>query len=256
MNRTALVRVAVDSARGVADMGAAAVEAGVTVGALVEVDIGMNRCGVPPGEPTFDMARRVAQTPGLRFDGLQGFEGHLVLVADAAERRRRTGESIRALVAMRKSLLERGLPCPIISGGGTGTYDVTGNIEGVDEMQAGSYVLMDAHYRKVRPEFRCALNVLATVISARGGTIVADVGLKGMGNDFGFPAVVGHPDAKVLYVAEEHLPIQGVSASVGDRIRVLPTHGCTTCNLHRHMFLARRDVVEAVWAIEGSGCVE
>ena len=97
---------------------------------------------------------------------------------------------------------------------------------------------------------------MATVISARGNTIVGDVGLKGMGNDFGFPKIAGEPDANVLYVAEEHLPIENVKASVGDRIRIIPTHGCTTCNLYRKMWVVRNGIVEDVWPIEGSGCLE
>ena len=256
LNRAATVRVAVDSAGNVDELGAAARDAGVTVGVLVEVDIGMNRCGVLPGEATLELARHIEETDGLRLDGLQGFEGHLVLVPDAQERRRRTLESMELLLGMRKSLGDAGLPCPVVSSGGTGTYDVTGDLEGINEVQAGTYALMDAHYKKVRPEFQCALHVLATVISARGRTIVADVGLKGIGSDFGFPVVDGAPDAKVLYVAEEHLPIENVSAKVGDRIRVIPTHGCTTCNLHRTLWIVRRGVIEAAWPIEGSGCLE
>jgi D-serine deaminase-like pyridoxal phosphate-dependent protein len=256
LNRQGLVRVAVDSQHNVAELGNAAAAAGVDIGVLVEVDIGMNRCGVAAGEPTLELARQVHETEGLRLDGLQGFEGHLVLVADAADRSARTRESIELLVSQRGVLEDAGLPCPIVSGGGTGTYDVTGNIPGMDEMQAGTYALMDAHYHKVRPEFQCALSVLATVISARGRTIVADVGLKGVGSDFGFPEIAGQPDATVLYVAEEHLPIENVSASVGDRIRVVPTHGCTTCNLHRRMWIVRDNIIEDVWPINASGCLE
>lgn len=250
------VRVVVDSALNVAEMASAASAAGVETGVLVEVDIGMNRCGVAPGAATVNLARLVHTTPGVRLDGLQGFEGHIILREDADERRRSCIESMAILVAMREALLEAGLPCPLVSGGGTGTYDVTGDLAGIDEMQAGSYALMDACYRKVRPEFEYALSVLSTVVSARGDTIVGDVGLKGVGSDFGFPLIVGHPQAEVLYVAEEHLPVRNVPASVGDRIRIIPTHGCTTCNLHRRMWIVRDDLIEDVWPIEGSGCLE
>ncbi len=169
LNRRAVVRVAVDSPQNVRELDAAAREAGVTLGVLVEVDIGMNRCGVQPGEPTFALARQVRESPGLRFDGLQGYEGHLVLLPDAGERARRATECIGRLVALRSELEKRGLPCAIISGGGTGTYDVTGNIEGMNEVQAGSYALMDKHYKTRRPEFRNAMFVLATVISVAAG---------------------------------------------------------------------------------------
>lgn len=256
LNRGALVRVAVDDPGNVRQLAQAARDAGTAIGVLVEVDIGMSRCGTPPGEATVALARAVHEAEGLRLDGLQGFEGHLVLVKDAEERRQRTLESMGTLVGMRRALEREGLPCPIISGGGTGTYDVTGAFEGVDEMQAGTYALMDAHYKQVRPEFEVALGVMATVISARRGVAVADVGLKGLGVDFGFPQVAGHPDAEVMYVAEEHLPLRNVPAKVGDRLRIVPTHGCTTCNLHRRMWIVRDGAVEDVWPIEGSGCLE
>jgi D-serine deaminase-like pyridoxal phosphate-dependent protein len=250
------VRVAVDSAVNVTELGAAAVEAGVTIGVLVEVDIGMKRCGAPAGAPTVALARQVHGTRGLRLDGLQGFEGHAVLVADPEERKRRTLEAMNILVGMRKALEAERLPCPVVSGGGTGTYDITGNVPGVDEMQAGTYALMDCHYRKVRPEFECALSVLATVISAADNMVVVDAGLKAVGSDFGPPVVADAPQAKARYIAEEHIPIDNYRAPVGSRVRLIPSHGCTTCNLHRRLWVVRNDVIEAVWPIEGSGCLE
>ena len=86
--------------------------------------------------------------------------------------------------------------------------------------------------------------------------MVADVGLKGMGCEFGPPLVDGFPDANVLYVADEHTPVENVVARVGDRLRIIPSHGCTTHNLHRRIFVVRDGEVEAVWPIEGSGCLE
>lgn len=256
LNRHATVRCAVDAASNVQELARAAQQAGVTIGVLVEVDIGMKRCGVQPGADTLAIATSVAETRGIRLDGLQGYEGHLVMIPDAGERRRRTLEAMNVLVEQRRLLQTRGLPCPIVSAGGTGTYDITGTVQGVDEVQAGSYALMDCHYRKLRPEFRNAMSILATVISSTGSKVVVDVGLKGMGNDFGLPVVDGQPEAKVLYIAEEHAPIDNCLARVGQKLRLIPSHGCTTSNLHRRMWITRSGAVEAVWPIEGSGCLE
>ena len=256
LNRRATVRVAVDSAEGVRQLGQAAVELGVTVGVLVEVDIGMNRCGVKPGGPSLELARLAARTRGLRFDGFQGYEGHLVTIADEAERRKKVTAALEPLLETRAALEKSGLPVPIVSSGGTGTYDITGNFAGVDELQAGSYALMDSHYKKVRPEFANARYILATVISASGGKAVADVGLKGLGCEYGDPLVLGRPGAKVLYVAEEHLPVEGISAVVGERLRIVPPHGCTTNNLYSRMWIVRNGIIEDVWPIEGRGCLE
>jgi D-serine deaminase-like pyridoxal phosphate-dependent protein len=256
LNRRATVRAAVDCPAQVAELGAAARELGVEIGLLVEVDLGMKRCGVAPGAATLELARLVARTPGLRCDGLQGYEGHIVTLPDVDERRRRTVAAMTELVQCRQLLESNGVTCPIVSGGGTGTYDITGNVPGVDEVQAGSYALMDAAYHKIRPEFACCRWVAATVISATEGRAVADVGVKGMGCDFGTPRVLEFPTAEIPYVAEEHTPLRNVTATVGQRVRLIPSHGCTTNNLHRHMWISRAGIVKDLWPIEGSGCLE
>jgi len=253
LNQGALVRAAVDSAGNVADLGAAAREAGVTLGLLVEVDIGMGRCGVPPGPAAVELARRVAETPGLRFDGLQGYEGHAVMRPDPEERRKLVEEAMDLLLATRREVEAAGLPVSIVSSGGTGTYDLTGNTPGVDEVQAGSYALMDAAYRKVRPEFEAARFVLATVISTAGGRAVVDVGTKGLGGEFGPPVVLGHPEGEVRKVAEEHTIIDGLPVKAGDLVKLLPSHGCTTNNLYRRMWIVRGGVLEELWPIQASG---
>ncbi|OGG02616.1 MAG: hypothetical protein A3F83_13260 [Candidatus Glassbacteria bacterium RIFCSPLOWO2_12_FULL_58_11] len=256
LNRRATVRVAVDSAEGVRQLGKAASELEVTVGVLVEVDVGMNRCGVKPGAPSMELARLAARTRGLRFDGFQGYEGHLVTIVDAQERREKVSAALGPLLETRAELEKSGLPVAIVSSGGSGTYDITGNFAGVDELQAGSYALMDSHYKKVRAEFANARYILATVISASAGRAVCDVGLKGMGCEYGDPLVLDHPEAKTLYVAEEHLPLEGISAAVGERLRIVPPHGCTTNNLYSRMWMVRNGIIEDVWPIEGRGCLE
>jgi len=256
LNRRAMVRCAVDAVESVVALGAAARTAGVVIPVLVEVDVGMGRCGVLPGKPAIELATRVAATPGLRFDGLQGYEGHVVCLPDPTERATRTRAALAPLIETRRALAAASLPAALVSSGGTGTYDITGALEGIDEVQCGSYALMDTAYAKIRPEFDVARWVLATVISVRGNQAVVDVGVKGLGNEFGLPQVAGHPGATARYVAEEHVPFEGLTARVGDRVRVIPSHGCTTNNLYRCMWVVQRDRIVDVWAIEGSGCLE
>jgi D-serine deaminase-like pyridoxal phosphate-dependent protein len=216
----------------------------------------MNRCGVAPGEATLELARTVTSNDGLRFDGLQGFEGHLVMMTDAQQRDPQTSEALESLIETRRMLEADGIEVNIVSSSGTGTYDVTGSTEGIDEVQVGTYALMDHVYKIIRPEFQIARRVLATIISARPGRAIADVGLKGLGTDFGPPVIDGQDEATVAYVSEEHLLIDGLNAKVGDRIRVIPSHGCTTSNLYRRMWITRNEVVEDCWAIEASGALE
>ncbi len=256
LNMSATVRVAVDSMKHLAELGAAAREADVTIGVLVEVDIGMKRCGVEPGQAAVDLAYRAAETDGLHFDGLQAYEGHLVTKFTFDERKEKVIEAMKPLQETMQALASCGLRPFIVSSGGTGTYDITGNIEGIKEIQAGSYALMDASYTKVRPEFKVARYVLASIVSATGNRAVADVGVKGLGMEFGLPEVDGKPDAKVLYCAEEHTVIENIAANVGDRIRLIPSHGCTTNNLYRRMWYTTDGTIEEMWPIEAANCLE
>jgi D-serine deaminase-like pyridoxal phosphate-dependent protein len=129
-------------------------------------------------------------------------------------------------------------------------------MDGIDELQCGSYALMDAAYKKIRPEFQYSRFLLATIISVRGNTITLDVGLKGMGAEYAMPVVIGHPRAEVLYVAEEHTVLTNVDAKLGDKIRLIPPHGCTTNNLYANMWISQKDRIIDVWPVEGRGCLE
>lgn len=255
MNRQATVRVAVDSQLGIEQLGYAAQKAGVIIGVLVEVDIGMNRCGVQPGKPAVDLAEIISTKEGLRFDGLQSYEGHIITLPDYDERKRRVEDDMQPLLETRKLLEQKGYSV-IISSGGTGSFDITGKIEGIDEMQVGSYALMDSAYKTIRPEFFNARYILATVISKRGDIISTDVGLKGMGNEYGVPKVVDFPGAKNLYVAEEHSVFKNIDVNIGNKIKIIPPHGCTTNNLYPFMWISKNGIIEDIWAVEGRGCIE
>ncbi|HOX39592.1 MAG TPA: DSD1 family PLP-dependent enzyme [Candidatus Brocadiia bacterium] len=252
--------VAVDDETQVRELSAAMAGTGASVGILVEVDIGMGRCGVPPGERALAIARVAELSKGVEFLGLQAYEGHCITVLDPAERREKVVASMLKAVETRRLIESSGLPVQVLSGGGTGTYDMTGTMEGVDEIQAGSYALMDCYYAKRRPEFGIALSVLTTVISSNGGDhAVLDVGVKGVGAEFGVPVLADRPGDEIpFFKSEEHTTIKvgGEPLKIGDRVRLIPSHVCTTCNLHRRIFAVRDGVVEAVWPIEGSGCLE
>jgi D-serine deaminase-like pyridoxal phosphate-dependent protein len=256
--RHADVMVAVDNAANVDDLSAAAVAAGASLRVLVEVNIGMNRCGVEPGEPALALARRVAEAKGLRFTGLQGYEGHLVMHPDPDERRARALEAMQTLVAARRYIEDAGLPIAIVSGGGTGTYYVSGTVPGVDEIQAGSYVFMDTKYRSVGIDFECALTVLATVISRPNPLVaVTDAGAKVLTSEFGMPEAKGIDGVAGLRLSEEHgkMTFEAANSSlkVGDKIEFFVSHGCTTINLHDRYYGVRDARLEAVWDIAGRG---
>jgi D-serine deaminase-like pyridoxal phosphate-dependent protein len=225
------------------------------VGVLVEVDIGMNRCGVEPGEPALALARKVQAERGLRFVGLQGYDGHLQLIADPDERRAKSLESLEKLIATRRLIERAGIPVEVVTGAGTGTWEFVSGYEGVTEIQPGSFILMDCAYHTVRPEFGCALSVLATVVSRHPGRYVLDAGSKAISRDFGTPVIKGPSGEQVSKLSEEHTLVdcEGESPRLGDRREVIPAHCCATMNLHRQCVAVRGGRVEAVWPIEASG---
>jgi D-serine deaminase-like pyridoxal phosphate-dependent protein len=253
--RRAQISVCVDDAGNVEELSQAAVAAGAHIGILVEVDIGMGRCGVEPGEQALAMARRVQSSPGLRFLGLQGYDGHLQLLSDPAERRAKCLEGLKQLVATRRLIEQAGIPVLVVTGGGTGTWEFVGSYEGVSEIQPGSFVLMDSAYHAVRPEFGCALSILATIISRRPQWYVLDAGSKAISRDFGTPVIKNRSQDRVVKLSEEHTKVEtdDPAIQVGDRLEVIPTHCCATMNLHRNCLAVRKGRLEARWPIEASG---
>jgi D-serine deaminase-like pyridoxal phosphate-dependent protein len=249
------LRVCVDQAENVDQLSRAMHAAGATLGILIEVDIGMARCGVPPGEAAVTLAQCIRKTPGLRFDGLQGYDGHLQMLPDAAERHDRCLQGLAQLVATRRLLEEAGIPVAIVTGAGTGTWEFVAGYPGVTEIQPGSFVLMDSAYHALRPEFGFALSILAAVISVRPKWYVLDAGSKAISQDFGKPVINGKAEESVMGLSEEHTKVgcDTPSVRVGDRREVLPAHCCATMNLHRQCLGVRKGKVEAAWPIEASG---
>jgi D-serine deaminase-like pyridoxal phosphate-dependent protein len=250
--------VVVDSVDNIKMLSENASAAGVQIGVLVEVNVGMGRCGVAPGEPALELARLIVVSPGLRFEGLHGYEGHCVDLRDDAERVAQTRQSLKAIVDTRRLIERAGLKVHIVTGGGTGNYMINGDCEGVDEVQAGSYAAMDWWYTDIRPEFKQALSILATVVSRTSPElIVIDVGRKGIGAEWGPPRVKNLPGSEVIsYSSEEHMKIKVPANSairIGDRIEIVPSHGCTTSNLYPEFIVHRNGLVTDKWPIEGRG---
>ncbi len=253
--RRAKMRVAVDDAENVAEMGKAARAEGVTLEVLVEVDVGMGRCGVPPGEPALALARKVAAEEGLRFVGLQGYDGHLQMLPPGEEKQGKCVSGLDQLATTRALIESAGLPVEVVTGAGTGTWAFAAEHPALTELQPGSFLLMDAAYHAVRPEFGCSLSILATVLSRRPGWYVLDAGSKAISQDFGKPAIKGRAEERVVKLAEEHAKVEdeGAGPRLGERREVLPAHCCATMNLHRQVVAVRGGRVVAVWPVEASG---
>jgi D-serine deaminase-like pyridoxal phosphate-dependent protein len=252
------VKCAVDDILQITALSEAASAAGIEIGVLIEINVGLPRCGVKPGNAV-DLAKQIVAVPGLKLRGVMGYEGHLVFNEDREVRKIETEKAMTGLVKAAEAIREAGMPCEIVSGGGTGTYDITGVFPGITEVQAGSYVMMDIRYDKLDLGFEKAVTILSSVQSrALPGWAIIDAGIKVMSTDFGLPEPINLPGVKLAFLSEEHGSLNmedtEVNLTIGDKIEFFPSHICTTINLHDHLYAFRKDVVEAVWPISGRGC--
>jgi D-threonine aldolase len=208
---------------------------------LIDVNVGLPRCGCPP-EQAGRLADR-ARAAGLVVRGVMGYEGHIVGLEDRATRTVMLQESMGQL-----SLAANQVGAEVISAGGTGTFDLN---SWATEIQAGSYALMDTAYGKLGLPFTQALSVLSTVISVSAGWAVADCGLKALGMDHGNPSVEG---AEVWFCSDEHLTFAPASpVRIGDRIRVLPAHVDPTVAYHDSLYVIDGDDVVDRWDVDLRG---
>jgi len=230
------VTVAVDSPETVA----AAADGGVHE-VVVDVNIGLPRCGCPPAEA--GRIAELARARGLTVRGVMGYEGHLMMMQPPDEQRRLTEEAMGLLLAAHTDV-----GGDLVSAGGTGTYAIN---TWATEIQAGSYALMDTSYATLGYPFGHALSILATVISVSPDYAVADVGLKSLGMDHGNPTIA---DAQVWFCSDEHTTFAPAEPlSVGARVRVLPAHVDPTVALHEAMWLVDGDQVRQRWAVDLRG---
>jgi D-serine deaminase-like pyridoxal phosphate-dependent protein len=257
---TVSITVAIDSAVGAAALASAAKAAGVTIGVLVDVNVGQGRCGVAPGDDAVALARRAAAIEGLTLRGVMGYEGHLQPLRDRSEREARTRDAMQGLVATAHRIRAAGLPCEVVSSGGTGTYDISGRIDGVTEIQAGSYALMDSDYAGVGVPFEQAFTVLGTIVSRpTPERCVADCGHKAVTKDHGLPTVMGIDGATVTALNDEHATIAlpaSCTLAIGDRIQLIPSHTDPTVNLHDAFYAVDGDRIVDVWPIVARGYSE
>jgi D-serine deaminase-like pyridoxal phosphate-dependent protein len=215
---------------------------------LVDVDVGLDRCGVASAGEALRLAREIIGA-GLIFRGLMGYEGRI--------KSREACEAAMARLAGCRSLLEQnGIPVEIVSAGGSGSYKIAGQYPGITEIQAGSYVVMDTDYGAICPDFAPVLRLLATVISkTEGRRFVLDAGLKSLSGERGLPMLKDMPGARLRKLSAEHAIVDILDASapvhVGDRIEIRVHYGDATINLHDRMYGVRRGCIEEVFAIEG-----
>jgi D-serine deaminase-like pyridoxal phosphate-dependent protein len=234
--------------------------AGLRVRAVLEINVGMNRAGVLPGEPALALAKDVAFLPGIHLSGLMAWEGHLVIVEDQTEKATRIHAALSQLMATRDLLVASGIPCPIVSCGGSGSFPFSVSFPGVTEIEAGGAIFMDAFYRRKCQisAFRLALKVIATVVSRPAPErAIIDAGRKTMNMEMAMPFIDGRSDIEVKSLSAEHgtliLAPSAQNLRIGDRLEIIPGYSDFTNVLHDQFYALRGDRIEAIWPLQGRG---
>lgn len=261
--KTTDIMVAVDSKENVAELSDIADDSGVTIRVLVEVNIGHNRCGVSPYEPAQELSRVVTESPGLKYMGLMGYDGHCTLKVDESEREALSRKANELLADTRFFIENSGIEVPIVSAGGTFTYRFAAEIDGITEIQAGTYLLMDTAFKEHGVhEFDPALSVLSTVISRPSypseiDLAIIDTGRKSISPILGMPEVKHPSEANLFSLSQEHgrvsLASDGARLKVGDKIELWVRDANGTVNQFDKFYAVRNDIVEDIWFIPGCG---
>ena len=263
--RIAKVAVCADDPAQVAALESAAADAGIRLTVLVEIDIGAARCGVSPGPEAVALAERIARSPHLIFGGLQAYQGSAQHKRSLEERRKLIDVAVDGSRRTVEQLRQRGLECPIVGGAGTGTFEIEAASGVYTELQAGSYVFMDADYARnldaggdLIGTFRHSLFVLSTVMSAPRPTLaVLDAGHKAVTVDSGMPTVWQRPDIRYVSASDEHgkleIGSETEAVKLGQKLRLVPGHCDPTVDRFDWYVGVRNGRVECLWPVAARG---
>lgn len=255
----------VDDLANVADLSAAAMKHGTTIECLVEIDCGAGRCGVTTTAAVVSLAKAIAAAPGLKFSGIQAYQGAMQHMDKYEDRRAKIDIAIAMVKDAVDTLKVQGIDCDIVGGAGTGSYYFEGHSGVYNELQCGSYAFMDADYGRIldkdghridQGEWENALFILTSVMShAKAEKAICDAGLKAQSVDSGLPVIFGRTDVKYVKCSDEHGVIedpQGV-LKVNEKLRLVPGHCDPTCNVHDWYVGVRNGKVESVWPVSARG---
>jgi D-serine deaminase-like pyridoxal phosphate-dependent protein len=235
---------------------------GAKLDVYIELEVGMRRCGVAPGEPVVALAREITNSPSLRFAGLQAYHGRAQHIR-SMEERHAVIEAAAQHVFHTKRLLEKAaIPCPIVTGAGSGTFMLEVEAGAWDEIQPGSYAFMDADYAKNEwaaplPRFEHALFVLSTVMSRPSADrAIVDAGLKASSVDSGMPVVWQREGLRYTRASDEHGWLEGRPLpALGEKLLLVPGHCDPTINLYDWYVVVKDGFVVDLWPITARGAV-
>ncbi len=252
LSRRADIILAIDDPMQVAELGRLGRKQGCPPSVVIDVDLGLRRCGVGNAQEAMGLADAAA-TEGLRIRGVMGYEGHLQLLEPGPEKARAVMEAYQPLVAVVSAFRRCGAPPEVVSVAGTGTYSIAASTPEITEVQPGTYVVMA--YASAAPEFRLSLSLLATVISrSPGERLVMDAGVKALSGERGLPCLKNAEGVRLSALHAEHALLDvhgnGLDHRVGDKVEIWVHYSDGTINLHGRMYGIRKGKVEEIIAIE------
>lgn len=254
VRRTPGLLAATDSPAHAVMLEAAAARAGVRISLLIEVNVGMDRCGAQPGSSTVELARHIAASPHLQLAGLMGWEGH-VLSFDEDQKQAKIAESLHRLTSTAEACRAASLEIPIVSSSGSGTFLLAAPTPGLTEIQAGGGVFSDLNYQRWGLDHEFALTVLTRVVSRPTPTrVIVDGGFKTMSTQHGLPRPLGLNVTSLVLSAEHgtlELSEPAPHPAVGDLVTFIPGYTDSTVCLHDEICVLRGDCLESVWTIPG-----
>jgi D-serine deaminase-like pyridoxal phosphate-dependent protein len=257
------IMLAIDNRRQIELLAAALEAAQLTIDVLIDLDVGLRRTGTLPGEPAVELARAIARSKRLRLRGVQAYAGNAAHVVGFEARAKVSREAMNQAVETNRLLREAGFDAQILSGGSTGTYNIDSAIEGVTELQAGSYVFMDVDYRRIGgsdgsviyADFRPSLTVLTTVVSAtHPNRVTVDAGTKALDTTTSNrPEPKDRPGLRYGFSGDEFGSLTsqtgGPLPAIGDRLELIVPHCDPSVNLYDRLYACRNDTVTATWPI-------
>ena len=263
--RSSRFQMVIDNAAAAKRLSQAAEAAGVVVGVLIDLDPGIRRTGVAPGAPALELLREVKRLPGLRFDGLQSYAGHVMHVEGWEARRARSLQALESSLETKAAMEREGHQVGIFTGGGTGTFDIDCDVDAFTDLQVGSYLFMDCGYRRVGDRdsavfdaFEPTLFVASTAISQpAAGFITVDAGYKALATDSGVPELRDITGVVYHWGGDEHgiLQLQSPSRPIqlGDQVVLIAPHCDPTVNLYDVLHPYRDGRIEELWPIAARG---
>ncbi len=255
----------VDDIDNVADLSIAAVKHGTSIECLVEIDCGAGRCGVTETQVVVDIATAIAAAEGLKFSGIQAYQGAMQHIDSYDDRRQKIDIAIAMVREAVNALAAKGIDCDIVSGGGTGSYYFEGKSGVFNELQCGSYAFMDADYGRIldeegkridRGEWQNALFILTSVMShTKADKAIVDAGLKAQSIDSGLPVIFGRDDVEYVKCSDEHGVVSDPDGvlKINEKLKLVPGHCDPTCNVHDWYVGVRNGKVECMWPVTARG---